>query len=68
MHYVEVYRAAARADARVQRMAVREQAIQGLLQDFAARANTNPQIAQIFKQAQAAASAAAAASGYPAQP
>jgi hypothetical protein len=61
MHYVEVYRDATRADAQVQQMTVREQAIQGLLQDFAARANTDPQIAQMFKQAQAANSAAAAA-------
>jgi uncharacterized protein (DUF3084 family) len=60
MHHVEVYRDAARADAQVQQMALREQAIQGLLQEFAARANTDPQIAEIFKQAQAQATNAAA--------
>lgn len=60
MHYVEVYRDAMRADAQVQQMALRAQAIQGVLQDFAARASTDPQIARIFKQAQGAASAAAA--------
>ena len=61
MHYGEVYRDATRADAKVQQMVVREQAVQGLLQEFAARANTDPQIAEIFKQAQATNSAAAAA-------
>jgi hypothetical protein len=69
MHHVEVYRDAMRADAQAQQMALREQAIQGLLQDFATRANTDPQIGQIFKQAQAAANAAAAAAARnPAQP
>src|SRR5271170_1696506 len=69
MHYVEVYRDAMRADAQVQQLELRGQAIQGLLQDFAARANTDPQIGQIFKQAQAAsASAAAAAARNPVQP
>jgi hypothetical protein len=68
MHYVEVYRDATRADAQVQQMALREQAIQGLLQDFAARANTDPQIAQIFKQAQANNAAAAAAAHNAMQP
>ena len=61
MHHVEVYRDATRADAVAQQMAVREQAIQALLQDFAVRSNTDPQIAQIFKQAQATNVAAVAA-------
>ena len=52
MRYVEVYRDAVRADAQVQQMVLRQQAIQGLLQDFAARANNDPQIAQIFRQPQ----------------
>jgi hypothetical protein len=68
MHHVEVYRDAQRAEAQAQQMAVREQAIQGLLQDFATRANTDPQIAQIFRQAQAANAAAAAAARNAAQP
>jgi flagellar biosynthesis protein FliP len=71
MHYVEVYRDATRSDLQVQQMAVREQAIQGVLQDFAARSTTDPQIAQIFKQAQAqaqAAATAAAATRNPVQP
>jgi truncated hemoglobin YjbI len=65
---VEVYRDAQRAEAQAQQMALREQAIQGLLQDFATRVNTDPQIAQIFKQAQAANAAAAAAARNAAQP
>jgi hypothetical protein len=59
MRYVEVYREAVRADAQLQQMVVREQAIQGVLQDFAARANNDPQIAQIFRQPQTVNSAAA---------
>ncbi|HVM59456.1 MAG TPA: hypothetical protein VMV72_01190 [Verrucomicrobiae bacterium] len=61
MRYVEVYRDATRADVQLQQMVLREQAIQGLVQDFAVRANTDPQIAQIFRQAQAQAQAANAA-------
>jgi hypothetical protein len=61
MHHIEVYRDATRAEAQVQQMALREEAIRGLLQDFAARANTDPQIGQIFKQAQANNSSATAA-------
>lgn len=68
MRYVEVYRDAVRADAQFQQMVIREQALQGLLQDFAVRANNDPQIAQIFRQAQAANSAAAAAPRNPKQP
>ena len=59
MRYREVYRDAARADAQLEQMMVRTQAIQGLVQDFAARANNDPQIAQIFRQAQANAAAMA---------
>ncbi|MGD1018738.1 MAG: hypothetical protein ABSA12_05405 [Verrucomicrobiia bacterium] len=72
MHYVEVYRDAMRADMQVQQLELRGQAIQGLLQDFAVRANTDPQITQIFRQAQAqtqaANASAAAAARKPAQP
>jgi len=59
MRYVEVYREAVRADAQLQQMVVREQAIQGVLQDFAARANNDPQIAKTFRQPQTVNSAAA---------
>ena len=68
MRYVEVYRDAVRADAQYQQLVVRQQALQGLLQDFAVRANNDPQLAQIFRQAQSANSAAAAAARNPKQP
>jgi hypothetical protein len=59
MRYVEVYRDAVRVDAQLQQMVLRQQAVQGLLQDFAARANNDPQIAQIFRQPKTSNSAAA---------
>ena len=59
MRYREVYRDALRAEVQVQQMALREQLREGLVQDFAARANGDPQIAQIFRQAQANAAAMA---------
>ena len=68
MRYVEVYRDAVRADAQYQQLVIRQQALQGLLQDFAVRANNDPQLAQIFRQAQSANSAAAAAARNPKQP
>ena len=68
MRHVEVYRDAVRADTQYQQMVIREQALQGLLQDFAVRANNDPQIAQLFRQAQAANSTAAAAPRNPRQP
>ena len=53
MRYVEVYRNAALADAKVQELIVREQALKSVAQEFAARSNTDPQIAAIFKRVQA---------------
>jgi hypothetical protein len=53
MRHVEVYRDAARAETRVQQLALLEQATQGVVQEFAARANNDPQIAAIFKRVQA---------------
>jgi hypothetical protein len=52
MRNVEVYRDATRADAKFQQLALREQVLRGVLQDFAARANSDPQIAEIFRRAQ----------------
>lgn len=52
MRYVEVYRDAARAETQVQRMMLQQQVLQGVVQDFAARANSDPRIAEIFKRAQ----------------
>jgi len=68
MRYVEVYRDAVRADAQYQQVVVREQALQGLLQDFAVRANNDPQLAQIFRKAQTPNPAAAAVPRNPKQP
>lgn len=68
MHYREVYRDAARADAQVEQLVTHWQRVQALLQDFGARINTDPQIAQLFKQAQAQAAAASAASRNAGQP
>jgi hypothetical protein len=59
MRHVEVYRKAALADAQAQQMALREQAVKGIAQEFAARANNDPQIAAIFKRVQAMAGSAA---------
>lgn len=53
MRHVEVYRDAARAEAQVQQLALREQAMQAVAQEFATRANNDPQIAGIFKRVQA---------------
>ena len=53
MRHVEVYRDAARLDAQFQQLVAQQQVFQSLLQDFAARASSDPQIAEIFKQAQA---------------
>ena len=66
MRHVEVYRDASRADAQFQRMVAQQQIFQSLLQDFAARASSDPQIAEIFKQAQAMGSAPTAAAPAPA--
>jgi hypothetical protein len=53
MRHVEVYRNAARAEAAVQQLVLREQALQSVAQEFAVRANNDPQIAGIFKRVQA---------------
>ena len=57
MRHVEVYREAARMDNQFQQLAAQQQVFQGLLQEFAARASSDTQIAEIFKQAQAMGSA-----------
>jgi hypothetical protein len=60
MRNVEVYRDAARAEAQFQRLVSQEQILQGVLQDFAARSQSDPQIAEIFRRAQAVGSSGAA--------
>lgn len=59
MRHVEVYRDTARAEAQVQQLVLREQAMQSVAQEFAARANNDPQIAGIFKRVQAMAASSA---------
>jgi hypothetical protein len=61
IRHAEVYRDAARADVQAQQLVLREQALQGVAQEFAARANNDPQLAAIFKQVQAMAGLSAPA-------
>ena len=53
IRHAEVYRNAARAEVQVQQLALREQALQAVAQEFAVRANNDPQLAAIFKRVQA---------------
>jgi biopolymer transport protein ExbB/TolQ len=52
MRNVEVYRDATRVEMQAKQMARREQILQEVVQDFAARANSDPQLAEIFRRAQ----------------
>jgi hypothetical protein len=53
MRHVEVYRDATKADARLQQLVTQQQILQSVVQEFSARAATDPDIAAIFKKAQA---------------
>jgi uncharacterized membrane protein YeiB len=53
MRHVEVYRDASKAEVRVQQLVAQQQVLQTVLQEFAARASTDADIAAIFKKAQA---------------
>jgi|ERR1017187_3711425 hypothetical protein len=68
MKHVEVYRVAIRVDAQAQQLALREQAEQSVAQEFAARANNDPQIAAIFKRVQAAVASSAPSASVNHQP
>jgi len=68
MRHVEVYRDAARAEAGVQKLMIQQQAIQAVLQDFYSRAPNDPEIAGIFKRAQAVSGAASGVSSMTNQP
>jgi hypothetical protein len=59
MRHFEIYRDAARTDGQVQQMMLREQILQGVVKDFAARENSDPNIAEIFKKAQTMSAAGA---------
>jgi hypothetical protein len=52
MRNVEVYRDATRVETQTEQMALRQQILQGVVQDFAARANSDPHIAEIFRRVQ----------------
>jgi len=54
MRYWEVYRREVRSQVQFQHFALREQTLQSVAQDFVTRANSDPQIAAIFRRAQAA--------------
>jgi hypothetical protein len=68
MRHVEIYRAKSRADIQFQQLATQQQVFQGLLQEFAARASSDAEIASIFKKAQTMNSAPGAASTLSNQP
>jgi hypothetical protein len=53
MRYREVYRDSIKSEVQVQQLAVGEQVAQAVLQEFSTRANSDPHIAEIFRQAQA---------------
>jgi len=68
MRHVEIYRDATRADAQFQQLLIQQQALQGVLQEFAARASSDTEIAAIFRRAQAMSGAPFAASTQSNQP
>jgi hypothetical protein len=68
MRHVEVYRDASKAEMKFQKLMVQQQALQGVLQEFAARASTDPEIAGIFKRAQAMSGSTGAVSAVSTQP
>jgi len=53
LRYREIYRDAIKAEVQLQQVAAGEQLAQGVLQEFATHANSDPHIADIFRQAQA---------------
>jgi hypothetical protein len=53
LRYREVYRDAIKSEVQLQQAVTGEQIAQGVLQEFAARANSDPHIAEIFKLGQA---------------
>jgi hypothetical protein len=52
MRYREVYRDAIKSEVQLQQLAAGEQVAQAVLQEFATRANSDPHIAEIFRQVQ----------------
>ena len=63
LRYREIYRDAIKAEVQLQQASVGEQLGQSVLQEFAARANSDPHIAEIFREAQALGAAPSATAG-----
>ena len=68
MRHVEVYRDATKAEARLQQLVAQQQILQSVVQEFSARASTDPDIAGIFKKAQAMSGPTGAVSAVANQP
>jgi hypothetical protein len=68
MRNVEVYRDAGKAEVKLQQLMLQQQALQGVLQEFATRSSTDPEIAGIFKRAQAMSGSTGTVSAVPGQP
>ena len=68
MRHVEIYREAVKMDAGFQQLVLKQQALQNVLQEFAARASTDPEIAAVFKKAQAMSGPTGSASAITNQP
>ena len=58
MRHIEVYRDASRAEAQYQQTAMRQQVLQGVLQDFLVQAKTDPKVLEILQRNQVIAAAA----------
>lgn len=52
MRHIEVYRDATRAAVQQQQAVMRQQAMQGVLQEFLVRAKTDPKVLEIFERNQ----------------
>ena len=63
LRYREIYRDAVKTEVQLQQMSVGEQLGQSVLQEFAAHANSDPHLAEIFRQAQAASAASSVGTG-----
>ena len=63
LRYREIYRDAVKTEVQLQQMSVGEQLGQSVLQEFAAHANSDPHLAEIFRQAQAAGAASSVGTG-----
>ncbi len=63
LRYREVYRDSIKAELQLQQGVMAEKALEGVVQDFSARANSDPHIAEILREAQSMNAANGAAAG-----